>query len=80
MNPFWLLVKIAGVSFFAAAGTALLFKDYLPKTSDVVAGAIHFRKGLDEFWKGVSTIACGTPGPSPEEAKKARESTRVVIE
>jgi hypothetical protein len=80
VNPFWLLVRVAGISFFAAAGTALLFKNYLPKASDVMAGAIHFRKGLDEFRKGFTTIASGAAGPSSEETKKTRESTRVLIE
>jgi hypothetical protein len=80
MNPFWLMARVAGVAFIAAAGVNVLIKQLAPKSSDLVAGTIHFRKGIEEIQKGFSTILFGTEEASPEHAKEAREARRIVIE
>jgi hypothetical protein len=80
MNPFWLMARVAGVAFLAAAGVNVLIKQLRPKSSDFMAGTIHFRKGMDEFQKGFSTIFFGEGETSPEQAKKEREARRIVIE
>ena len=80
MNPFWLMARVAGVAFLAAAGVNVLMKQVMPKSSDIVTGTIHFRKGIEEFQKGFTTILFGTEESSPEQAKQAREARRIVIE
>jgi hypothetical protein len=80
MNAFWLFTRIAGMAFITAAGVTLLVKKLAPKPDDLVTGAIHFRKGFEEFQKGVTTVLFGSNEPSPEEMKKERESRRIPIE
>ncbi len=80
MNALWFMARVAGAAFIAAAGVNVLMKQLGPKSSDLVAGTIHFRKGMEEFQKGFSTIVFGTEETSPEKAKEERESRRIVIE
>jgi hypothetical protein len=80
MNPFWLMAKLAGVAFITAAGVHAFVKHMQPDASGLMAGTIHFRKGVEEFQKGLSAVFFGTPDTSPEQAKKERESHRIAIE
>lgn len=80
MNPIWLFTKVAGAAFLTAAGMAVLIKKFGPKPENVVTGSIHFRKSLDEFQKGVTSLLFGEIGPSADEMKKQRESRRIPIE
>jgi hypothetical protein len=80
MNPFLLMAKIAGVAFITAAGVHAFVKHMQPDASGLMAGTIHFRKGVEEFQKGFSAILFGTQATSPEQAKKERESRRITIE
>lgn len=80
MNPFWLMARVAGVAFITAAGVHALVKNMSTDSSSFMAGAIHFRKGMEEFQKGFSTMLFGTQTTSPEEAKKERESRRIKIQ
>jgi len=68
MNPFFFFVKVSTVAFVTAAGTAIVLKKLCPNQRDLVAGAIHFKKGLEELHRGFRTIFSG----SPQGAEKAR--------
>ena len=52
MSPLLFFAKVAGVALLTAAGTALVLEKLCPKPSDLVEGAIHFRKGMNEFQTG----------------------------
>ncbi|MFH1114657.1 MAG: hypothetical protein V1792_12135 [Pseudomonadota bacterium] len=81
MNPFWFAVKIGGMALVTVAGTALVMKKLCPKPADLMAGAIHFKKGFEEFHKGFSSLLVGTPdAPDPEAKKKRKEASRIRIE
>jgi len=72
MNPIWFFAKAAGVTIIAAAGINHLRKTVSFKSSDLIAGAVHFRRGADEFGKGLSTILFGPEllETKPKEASK----------
>ncbi len=81
MNPFWFAMKVGGMALVTAAGTAFLVKKLCPKPVDLMAGAMHFKKGVEEFQKGFSSVFLGTTGALDSEAqKKRRESARIRIE
>jgi hypothetical protein len=80
MSPLLLIAKVAGVALIAAAGTALVLEKLCPKPSDLVEGAIHFRKGLNEFQAGITTILFGSATPSAEETARQREAARIPID
>lgn len=81
MNPFWFAMKVGGLALVTAAGTALVMKKLFPKPADLMAGAIHFKKGVEEFQKGLSSVFLGTTEALDSEAqKKRRESSRIHIE
>jgi hypothetical protein len=81
MNPIWFIVRTAGIALITAGGATLMMKKLAPKASDLVAGAIHFKKALNEFQKGARTILFGPPEPTTPEAIKARkESARIRIQ
>jgi hypothetical protein len=80
MNPLLVMMRVAGVAFLAAAGVNVLMRQLRPKSLDLMAGTIHFRKGIDEFQKGFSSIFFGKEEPTPEQAKQEREARRIVIE
>ena len=79
MNPFWLMTRVAGVALLTAAGLSLAFRELRPKAPDLVAGTIHFRRGCEEFQKGISAIVFGSAGDS-RHSTAARESARIPIE
>lgn len=80
MNPLWLMARVAGAAFLTAAGIHALVKHMAPDSTSFMAGTIHFRKGMEEFQKGFSTMFFRTQDTSPEDAKKERESRRIMIE
>lgn len=81
MNPFWFAVRVGGMALVTFVGTAFLVKKLCPKPADLMAGAMHFKKGVEEFQKGFSSVFLGTADTSdPEAQKKRRESSRIHIE
>lgn len=81
MNPFWFVVKMGGMALVTYAGLAFLVRKFNPEPSDIVAGIVHFKKGADEFHKGMSAILFGAQEPaSLETEKQRRESARIAIE
>lgn len=81
MNPFWYAMRVGTFALVTAAGTALIAKKLCPKPRDLLAGAVHFKKGMDEFQKGLTTIFLGSP--EAEDAKTAgqrKASSRIPIE
>ena len=80
MSPVKLFFKVAGSAFITAGALVLLSKKFAPSSSDVMTGAIHFKKGFEEFYKGMSTVLFGTSGPSEEDQRKRKETSRIMIE
>jgi hypothetical protein len=80
MSPLLFIARVAGVALLTAAGVALALEKLCPKPSDLVAGAIHFRNGMNEFQKGVTTIFFGSATPSAEETASQREAARIPID
>lgn len=77
MNPLWLVTKAAGIALITIGGTSLLIKKLGPKPSDLVAGALHFRNGLEEFQKGLTSVIFGSERAA---AGKEKEVTKIPIE
>ncbi|MFC1834373.1 hypothetical protein ACFL2Q_06530 [Thermodesulfobacteriota bacterium] len=80
MGPVLAFVRFAGAAFITSAALALAAKKLMPKPSDVVAGAVHFKKGMEEFQRGIELTFFGASEPSQEEIKKKKESSRVLID
>jgi hypothetical protein len=80
MSPFLFTARIAGVALLTAAGLAVVLGKLCPKPSDLVAGAVHFKKGLNEFQMGVTAILFGSTAPSAEETARQREAARIPID
>lgn len=80
MNPFWLVTRVAGAALLTAAAGTMVLKRLSSGSPDMVAGAIHFRKGMEEFQKGLSAVFLGTSDADAEKAREARESSRIPIE
>ncbi|MEW6140703.1 MAG: hypothetical protein AB1733_20975 [Thermodesulfobacteriota bacterium] len=81
MNPLLYLIKVGSVAFLAAAGTAVLVKRLCPRPSDLVAGAVHFKRGMEEFQKGISTVILGTSAEdNPDRARERRSASKIPID
>jgi hypothetical protein len=80
MSLLFSFARVTGVALFTAAGITLIMEKLCPRPSDLVAGAIHFRKGMDEFQKGITTILFGSTTTSAEQAAKEREAARIPID
>ncbi|MGC8659008.1 MAG: hypothetical protein ACP5U1_08035 [Desulfomonilaceae bacterium] len=80
MNFFWALLRTTAVAAVTVGGIRFLMKQISPNSSDLVSGAIHFQKGMEEFQKGVSSIFCGSSGHDKTDLKKKQELTRIPIE
>jgi hypothetical protein len=80
MSPLLFIARVAAVALLTAAGTALVLEMLCPKPSDLVEGAIHFRKGMNEFQEGITTILFGSASPSAEETARQREAARIPID
>ncbi|MFZ5867495.1 MAG: hypothetical protein ACOYXY_16545 [Thermodesulfobacteriota bacterium] len=80
MDTLKILARVAGTAFLAAGAVTLVARKVLPKPSDVMTGATHFRKGLQEFQSGFRTVFFGTPMPDEEEVRQKKEAARIPIE
>lgn len=80
MAPWQILARVAGMALLTAGGVMYLSKKAFPKPDDIVEGAVHFKKGMSEFQKGLETVLLGKSKETPEEAKKKREAGRIEIE
>ncbi|MBM3299822.1 MAG: hypothetical protein FJY85_07690 [Deltaproteobacteria bacterium] len=81
MNPLWFIAKLGGIALITTAGAILLMKKLAPPPSNLIAGALHFKKGMDEFQKGLQTMMFGPPGAAgPEAARERKESGRIRID
>ena len=80
MNAVWFIVRAATTALITVIGGTIVMKKLALKPSNLAAGAMHFRKGLNEFQKGARTILFGPPAlDSPEAIKERRESGRIHI-
>lgn len=77
MNPLWFVTRAAGIALITIGGTSLLIKKLAPKPSDLVAGAVHFGRGLEEFRKGCTAVIFGADAAG---AAKPKEATKIPIE
>jgi hypothetical protein len=80
MSPLLFVARVAGVALLTAAGITLALEKVCPNASDLAAGAIHLRRGMNEFHKGFTTILFGSVTPSAEEAAIEREAARIPID
>lgn len=79
MNSDRAFVRVMGIALLPVAAGYMLLKYVMPKPDDLMTAAIHFRNGVQEFQRGISTVVFGS-GPSPEEMKKERESRKIPID
>ncbi|AFM24012.1 hypothetical protein [Desulfomonile tiedjei] len=79
MNPEQAFVRVMGIALMPMAAGYMLLKYIMPRPDDLMTAAIHFRNGLQEFQRGISTVVFGS-GLSPEEMKKERESRKIPID
>jgi hypothetical protein len=82
MNPFLCFIRVGTVALVTAAGTAMVMKKLCPKPVDLIAGAIHFKKGFEELQEGFRTIFFGSQ-EATEHAKALAErkaSGRIPID
>jgi hypothetical protein len=77
MNPLWFIAKAAGITIIAVAGINHLMKTLAPRPSNLIGGAVHFRKAVDEFGKGLDTVFFG---PEHLETKKTKEASKIPID
>lgn len=80
MNPFGLATKIVLTTALAAGAFTLVGARLIPKPSDLMASAVHFRKAFDEFRKGCSAAVFGATAGMPGDAKKQNEANRIHID
>jgi hypothetical protein len=81
MNPLWFIMKTGSIALITTAGAMLMMKKLAPKPSNLFAGAIHFKKAMEECQKGFQTMLFGPPeSTTPEAAKARKESARIRIE
>ncbi len=80
MNPLLFAARVGGVALLTAAGITLVLEKVRPSSSDLAAGAIHLRRGIDEFQKGITVILFGSKIPSAQAAAKQREAARIPID
>lgn len=81
MNPFFFVLRVSALGLISAAVGAVVLKKLAPKSSDLVAGAVHIRNGVEEFCTGVSTIFFGRAGSSSDRTRRdKKESSRIPID
>jgi hypothetical protein len=79
MNPFRFALKVAGVTVLVAGGAAYAMGKAACRSCDIVGGAAHFRRGVEEFQQGFEKMFFPGARPTPEEAKKEKEANRIPI-
>lgn len=77
MNPLWFIAKAAGITIITVAGINHLMKTLSPRPSNLTGGAVHFRRAVNEFGKGLSTVFFGQ---EPLETKKPKEASKIPID
>lgn len=77
MNPVRFLVRAAGMTLVTLGGINHLKKKLSPRPSNLMAAAVHFRKGVEEFQTGLSKVLFGS---GAELSKKPKESSRIPID
>ena len=80
MNPLWFITRFAGVTILTASGMALLLSKAHPKPSDLMAGAAHFRSGMEEFRKAFLSIVGGSPDTPSQKSAREKKASRIEIE
>lgn len=80
MSLFNFAMKIVIASALAAGAFTMIGARLLPKPSDLMAGALHFRKAFDELQKGCSAVVFGATAGLPGDVKKQREANRIAID
>ncbi len=80
MSPFGLATRIVITTALAAGAFSIVGSRLMPKPSDLVASAMHFRKAFDEFRKGCSAVVFGATAGMPDNVKKHREANRIRID
>jgi hypothetical protein len=80
MNFIWQIARVMGIAAITAGGIRLLIGKFAPNPADLIEGAVHFRNGVEEFQKGLSSVLYGSSAPAPDKLKQAREATRISIE
>jgi hypothetical protein len=81
MNALWFIVRAGTTALITVIGGTIMMKKLTSKPSNLAAGAMHFKKGINEFQKGVRTILFGPPElDSPEAIKARKESARIRIQ
>jgi hypothetical protein len=80
MNPLWFITRFAGVTILTTAGLALLLSKAHPKPSDLMAGAAHFRSGMEEFRKAFHSVIGGSSDASSQKTRRDKKASRIEIE
>lgn len=81
MNPFWLLARLAAGATVIGIGSLVYFTHKaLARPDDLIEGAAHFRRGTEEFGKGLSVVIFGRSHKPSDKAAKEREASRIPIE
>lgn len=81
MSAIFNVIKLAGFAAVMIIGAGMVIRKASPNQSDLITGAIHFRKGINEIGKAFSTILFGSEAEADPAAKeKERESKRIIIE
>ncbi len=81
MSPLSWSVRLSAAAVITGlAAAAYVLSRKTGPGEDLVAGVTHFRKGLDEFHKGITAILWGRDQPSPQALQAARERGRIAIE
>ncbi|MEW6351139.1 MAG: hypothetical protein AB1646_18945 [Thermodesulfobacteriota bacterium] len=80
MNPLSWCVRLSTAAVITGMAAAYLLTRKTGTGEDLLAGAAHFRRGLDEFRKGVTAMVWGEERPSPQAHQEARERGRITIE
>lgn len=78
--PFRFATKVVITAALAVGGLSLLGMRVFPKPSDLMAGAVHFKKALEEFQKGFTAVVFGATAGAPGVSKKEREANRILID
>lgn len=79
-SPWRIMTSAVEAALFTAAEISLLIRKLAPEPADLVAGAVHFRKGTLEFQQAFNAVFFGTGRPSAEEQQRERESKRIRID
>jgi|GEM_PF-1089833 len=80
MESHGIVTRLVGAAFLVAGAMTLVVRKALPKPSDVMTGAAHFKRGLQDFQSGFRSVFFGPPMPDEKEARQKKEAARIPIE